>query len=312
MPDGTPPLSHFARTLIELGDADDRVVVLAGDLARYVEVLPFAARFPDRFLNLGVAEANIIGVASGLAKTGFRPIVATYGVFITRRAYDQVAMALTTGPTPVVLVGVLPGITCRFRATHQPIEDMALMAALPTMAVIDPADDREMTAALKGGVASDHPTFIRALRGDRPDLRGVRPAGASPLDPVEFGDDAADTAFISTGLGKDWAMEAAAILRGRGRRVRHLHVPRIKPFDVDTVAGFCRRYPQVVTVENHIAHGGLFSAVASVVARRGLGTRVTPCAIPDEWPPSGSVAYIRGQIGLDAVSIAAAAEEGHS
>jgi transketolase len=310
MPDGDVRLSNFARTLIELGEADDRVVVLAGDLARYVEVLPFAARFPDRFLNLGVAEANIIGMASGLAKTGFRPIVATYGVFIARRAYDQVAMALTTGPTPVTLVGVLPGITCRFRATHQPVEDMALMGSLPAMAVIDPADDREMTAALTGAVAADHPTFIRALRGDRPDVPGTRPAGASPLDPVEFGDEGSSVGLVSSGLGTDWAMEAAKILRGRGHGVRHLHVPRIKPFDTATVAKFCRRFAHVVTVENHIAHGGLFAAVASVVVQSGMGTRVTPCAIPDEWPPSGTVDFIRGEIGLDAASIAAAAERG--
>ena len=303
-------LSSFARTLIELGEADERVVVLAGDLARYVEVLPFAARFPDRFLNLGVAEANIIGMASGLAKTGFRPIVATYGVFIARRAYDQVAMALTTGPTPVTLVGVLPGITCRFRATHQPIEDMALMASLPGMAVIDPADDAELSAALTGGVAADHPTFIRALRGDRPSGPGARPAGASPLDPVEFGDEGPAVGLVSTGLGTDWAMEAATILRGRGHAVRHLHVPRIKPFDTAMVADFCRRFAHVVTVENHIAHGGLFSAVASVVVQSAMGTRVTPCAIPDAWPPSGTVEFIRGEIGLDAASIAAAAERG--
>jgi len=310
MPDGEVSLSNFARTLIELGETDERVVVLAGDLARYVEVLPFAARFPDRFLNLGVAEANIIGMASGLAKTGFRPIVATYGVFIARRAYDQVAMALTTGPTPVTLVGVLPGITCRFRATHQPVEDMALMASLPTMAVIDPADDKEMTAALKGGVGADHPTFIRALRGDRPDVPGTRGAGASPLDPVEFGDEGASVGLVSSGLGTDWAMEAAKILRGRGHGVRHLHVPRIKPFDTATVAKFCRRFAHVVTVENHIAHGGLLASVASVVVQGGMGTRVTPCAIPDAWPPSGTVEFIRGEIGLDAASIAAAAERG--
>ena len=307
MPDGAPQLSNFARTLVDLGETDDRVMVLAGDLAKYVEVLPFAKRFPDRFLNLGVAEANIIGVASGLAKTGFRPIVATYGVFISRRAYDQVAMALTTGPTPVTLVGVLPGITCRFRATHQPIEDAALMASLPGMRVIDPGDDRELSWALRSGVASDGPTFIRALRGDRPPLPDA-PHEDGTLAALEFGDKEADVGMISTGLGTDWAREAAVLLKERGSKVAHLHVPVLKPFDAECVIAFCRRFPQVITVENHIARGGLFSTVAGAVAQQGLGTRIRPAAIPDQWPPSGTIEYIRGEIGLDPLSIAALAE----
>ena len=308
MPDGAPALSNFAATLVDMGERDDRVVVLAGDLARYVEVLPFAERFPDRFFNLGVAEANIIGVASGLAKTGLRPIVATYGVFITRRAYDQVAMALTTGPTPVVLVGVLPGITCRFRATHQPVEDAALMGALPGMRVLDPGDDLEMSWALRSGVASDGPTFIRALRGNRPDLPGQLAPGDIAGAPLEFGDEAGDIGMISTGLGTDWAREAADLLRARGRKVRHLHVPSLKPFDAARVLQFCESFSQITTVENHVAHGGLFASVAGALARSGGGTKVVPCAIPDAWPPSGTVEFIRREIGLDAETIARAAE----
>lgn len=302
-------LTPFADVLLQLGAADDRVIVLAGDLARYVEVLPFADAYPRRFFNLGMAEANIIGMASGLAKSGLKPIVVTYGVFITRRPYDQVAMSLTTGPTGVVLVGFLPGITCRFRASHQPIEDIALMAALPSMHVVDPADDRELRAAVRTAVGAGHPTYIRALRGRQPPL----PVDGRPPEecrPVILGDRDGELGLIATGLGTQWALEAAAVLRARGRSAAILHLPVLKPFDGETVLAFSRRYSHLVTVENHVAHGGLFAAVAAVLAQNGLSVRVVPAAIPDAWPPSGTVEFIRKEIGLDAEAIAARALAG--
>lgn len=295
------PAESCADLFLTLGAEDERVVVLAGDLARYCDVLPFAERFPERYFNLGMAEANIIGIASGLAKSGLRPIVATYGVFITRRAYDQVAMALTTGPTPVVLAGFLPGITCRFAASHQAVDDMALMGSLPGMRIVDPGDLQETDAALRGGLAADHPTYIRALGGYP---RQLLPAGSKAGAPVLLGDKDGEFGMISTGLGTHWALDAVEVLRAQGRRVSLLHMPEIKPFDRETAVSFCRRFSHVVTVENHIAHGGLHGAVAMALAERGGGVRLTPAAIPDAWGPSGTADHIRQEIGLGAEAIA--------
>src|SRR5919197_3305916 len=127
--------------------------------------MPFAEAYPERFLQVGMAEANMMGVAGGLAKTGLLPFAVTYGVFATRRAYDQLAMALATGASRGVVVAFLPGITTPFRATHQAIDDLALMRALPGMTVVDPADATELAAALEFAVAQSGPVYIRGLRG---------------------------------------------------------------------------------------------------------------------------------------------------
>lgn len=291
-----PPLveAPFATALVELGRRRDDVVVLSADLSRYTDVLPFAEEFPRRFVQCGMAEANMMGIAGGLAKTGFLPIAVTYGVFATRRAYDQLAMALATGPSRGIVVAFLPGITTPFRATHQAIDDLALMRALPGMTVVDPADATELTAAVVFAEAQPGPVYLRGLRGAVPRL--LDEADGLPTREVRSG---AGAALISTGLGTQWALEAAALVDAAV-----LHVPVLKPIDAVTVAAFCRRYETVTTVENHSTVGGLGTAVSEVVASRGLGTRVHALGVPDAWAPAGSLQHIRAELGLDAESIA--------
>ena len=293
----------FARALLKLGETRADIVVLSADLARYTDVQPFAERYPDRFFQVGMAEQNMFGIAGGLAKTGFLPIAVTYGVFATRRAYDQVAMALATGPSRGIVVAFLPGITTPFRATHQAIEDLALMRALPGMCVIDPADATELEAAVLA--AADHPSsvYIRGQRGPVAEL--FEPNGFE----FEVGSarvllDAGDVGLIGTGLGTQWALEAGSVLERQGRSFSLLHVPTLKPLDEDVVHSFCGRFPAVTTVENHIVVGGLASAVAEVLARNGCATRVRAIGLPDRWADAGSLDYIRSRLGLDATSIA--------
>jgi transketolase len=286
----------FATALVELGRRRDDVVVLSADLSKYTDVLPFAEAFPDRFFQLGMAEANMMGIAGGLAKTGRLPVAVTYGVFATRRAYDQVAMALCTGPSRGIVVAFLPGITTPFKATHQAIDDLALMRALAGMTVIDPADATELAAALEFAVGASGPVYIRGLRGtvarlfgaDEFDLREREVAGGG------------DIAFVSTGLGTQWVLEAAELLDGRASI---LHVPVLKPFPADAVASFASRFDGVTTVENHSIIGGLGSAVAEALAEHAVGTRLRRLGVPDRWAPAGSVDHIRRELGLDAAGI---------
>ena len=289
----------FAAALVELGRRRDDVVVLSADLAKYTDVLPFAEAFPDRFFQVGMAEANMMGIAGGLAKTGFLPIAVTYGVFATRRAYDQVAMALSTGPSCGIIVAFLPGITTPFRATHQAIDDLALMRSLPRMTVVDPADATELMAALDFAVAQPGPVYIRGLRGTvaqlfEPDRFELRTREV--LSGGEFG-------LISTGLGCQWALEAAELLDGR---VSLLHAPVLKPLDSDAVYEYCSRFAVVTTLENHSVVGGLGTAVSEAVAARGLATRVRRLGVPDRWAPAGSLDHIRRELGLDPGGIAEA------
>ena len=300
-----PPVveAPFATALVELAERRSDLVVLSADLSKYTDVLPFAEAFPDRFGQVGMAEQNMMGIAGGLAKTGFLPIAVTYGVFATRRAYDQAAMALATGRSRGIVVAFLPGVTTPFKATHQAVDDVAIMRALPGMTVIDPADATEVAAALAAAVQHDSTVYLRSLRGSVVQL----------FDPVDFqfrigaprellpGD---EIGLAGSGLGTQWAMEAAELL---GAGVGLLHVPTLKPLDVNSVASFCSRFPVVTTVENHSVVGGLAAAMAEVVAREGLGTRINALGVPDRWAPAGSLPYIRAQLALDAEGIARSA-----
>src|SRR5919198_253846 len=163
-----PPVMReapFGEVLVELGAEHPELVALSADLAKYTDVMPFAQAYPERFVQVGMAEQNMFGIAGGLAKSGFLPIAVTYGVFATRRAYDQVAMALCTGPSRGIVVAFLPGITTPFRATHQAIEDLALMRALPGMCVVDPADATELEAAVLAAAAHPSSVYLRGQRG---------------------------------------------------------------------------------------------------------------------------------------------------
>lgn len=290
----------FGTALLELGRRRDDVVVLSADLSKYTDVLPFAEAFPDRFVQVGMAEQNMMGIAGGLAKTGFLPIAVTYGVFATRRAYDQVAMALATGPTRGIVVAFLPGITTPFKATHQAIDDLALMRALPGMTVIDPADATEIGASLDAAVAHTGPVYIRGYRASVAQLFAPEGFTFELGHPREIRS-GGDVGLAGTGLGTQWALEAAELLDGRASI---LHVPTLKPLDAEATAAFCSRFEVVTTVENHSIVGGLAAAIAEVVTSQGLGTRIVALGVPDRWAEAGSLAYIRGRLGLDAASIA--------
>jgi transketolase len=297
---GTTVDAPFAAALLELGRRREDVVVLSADLSKYTDVLSFAEAFPERFFQVGMAEANMMGIAGGLAKVGYLPVAVTYGVFATRRAYDQVAMALATGPSRGIVVAFLPGITTPFRATHQAIDDVALMRALPGMTVIDPADATEMAAAVEFAVEQPGPVYVRGLRGAVARLFDAEGFELRAREVRSGG----DIGIVSTGLGTQWALEAADLI-GAGAAV--LHCPVLKPFDAEAVSTFCRRFPVVTTVENHSVVGGLAAAVADVVACDGLGTRVNPLGVPDRWAPAGSLDHIRAELGLDAHGIARSA-----
>jgi transketolase len=289
----------FATALLELGRRREDVVVLSADLSKYTDVLPFAQEFPERFFQMGMAEANMMGVAGGLAKTGHLPVAVTYGVFATRRAYDQVAMALATGPSRGIIVAFLPGITTPFKATHQAVDDLALMRALAGMTVIDPVDATELAAALEYAVAATGPVYIRGLRGT---VTQLFDADGFELREREVSA-GRKIGIVSTGLGTEWALEAADLVDG-GLSI--LHVPVLKPFPAGAVAAFARRFDVVSTVENHSIVGGLGSAVAEALAEQGVGTRLRRLGVPDRWAPAGSLDYIRRELGLDAEGIAEA------
>lgn len=294
----------FAQTLLDLAEGHPNIVVLSADLSNYTDLRPFADAHANRFVQVGMAEQNMMGIAGGLARAGRLPIAVTYGVFATRRAYDQVALALGTGDVHAIIVAFLPGITTPFRATHQATDDLALMLAIPGMTVIDPVDSTEFSAAVRAAVTHRGPIYIRGLRG-QVERRFSEQDFEFRIGRARWVREGNQRLIISTGLATAWALDAAENLSQHGCSASILHVPTLKPIDREAIALACSRFPHVYVLENHSVVGGLAAAVSTICAELGIATTVVPLGLPDEWAPAGSLAHIRTQLGLDTESIAA-------
>jgi transketolase len=296
----------FGHALVQAAERNPRVLGLTADLGKYTDLHIFAERFPGRFFQIGMAEQNLIGVAAGLARTGFIPFATTYCVFATRRAYDFIAMGAALGRANVKIIAGLPGLTTGYGGTHQGIEDLALMRSVPNLTVIDPCDATEITQAVGALADFAGPVYMRLLRGKVPVV----------LDPAsyrfEIGKarrlrDGKDVALISTGLMTGRALEAAELLAASNIRAAVLHLSTLKPFDREAVLSLLGQETAVVTAENHVITGGLASAVADAAVDAGLRIRLRRVGIPDAFCESGSIPYLVRRYHLDAESIAAAA-----
>ncbi|MBI4552566.1 MAG: transketolase family protein [Candidatus Latescibacteria bacterium] len=296
----------FGHALVRAGERNTRIVGLTADLGKYTDIHVFAERFPERFFQIGMAEQNLIGVAAGLARTGFIPFATTYCVFATRRAYDFIAIGAALGKTNVKIIAGLPGLTTGYGGTHQGIEDLALMRAMPNVVVIDPCDATEIAQAVEAIADYDGPVYMRVLRGQVPIVLDPT-AYRFDLGKAKLLRDGRDVALISTGLMTGRALEAAAQLADGGIQAAVLHVSTLKPFDRDAVLSLVGRVNTVVTAENHVITGGLASAVADAAIDAGLSVRLKRVGIPDCFCESGSIPYLVKRYRMDAESIAEAA-----
>lgn len=293
----------FGRALAKLGQTRPDIVGLTADLGKYTDIHPFRDAFPDRFFNVGMAEQNLVAVAAGLARTGLVPFATTYGVFATRRAFDFVAIACAHSNLNVKIIAGLPGLTTGYGGTHQAIEDLALMRMIPGLTIIDPCDATEIEAATAAIADHQGPVYMRLLRGAVPVV----------LDPgytFEIGKavplrDGKDVGIVSTGFMAERALDAAEILAKRGVSVAVLHVPTIKPFDVETVASFCAGVNHVVTAENHVVVGGLGSLVVETLFDSGVGKKVTRIGLPDRYIECGAVQTLQARYGITTEAIVA-------
>jgi transketolase len=287
----------FGVALRALGQARPDVVGLTADLAKYTDILPFAEAFPERFFNVGMAEQNMIAMAAGLAKTGLVPYCTTYGVFATRRAYDFVAIACAHSRLKVRIFAGLPGLTTSYGGTHQAIEDLALMRAVPGLTVIDPCDATELQQIVPAIVDVEGPVYVRLVRGTVPIV----------LDPARYRFEVGkarllrpgrDVGLVSTGFMTDRAMQVAERLAGQSVDAAVLHVPTLKPFDAEAVVQLAHGVDRLVTIENHVTTGGLGSAVAETLVEHRVPRPLTRLGLPDQWLECGSVASLQDKYGL--------------
>ncbi len=295
----------YRDALAALGEARPDVVVLGADLGNSTSLDLFRERFPERFFNVGSAEQNEVGVAVGLAFEGEVPFVHSFGVFLTRRAYEQVCVQVAMHHANVKLIGMIPGLTSRLGPTHQAIEDLSLMRTLPGMCVVDPADATEITQAVPAIAAWDGPVYARMMRREvkalfDPDTYRFEIGRAVTL---REGD---EVAVVCCGLMLEQALKAVGDLEAGGIEATLLHVPTLKPLDVDSILRAARRCGAVVTVENHLVTGGLGSAVAEVLAEHHPSP-LERVGLRDTFAVPGSPEYLFERYGLTAAHVVEAA-----
>lgn len=295
----------FGEALVALGQEDDRIVVLDADLATSTKVIYFGKAFPHRFYQMGIAEQNMVGVAAGMALMGKIPFVSTFGVFASKRAADQVSMLLGHVRANVKLVGAYGGIVSGNNgATHQAIEDLAIMRAIPNMVIVEPADDIEMTQAVRVIAHHRGPVYLRVTRDAWP---RVSPAGYQfHIGRACTIREGSDVTLIGSGIMVSQCVVAAERLAVDGISARVINMSTIKPIDRDAIVAAARETRAIVTAENHNILGGLGGSVAEVV--------VETCPVPvlrvglcDTWGECGPNQALleKYHMGPDAIAIAA-------
>lgn len=291
----------YFQTLRDYGARHPDVVSLMGDLTKSCEAEGFEQDFPERYFNLGMAEQNLIGVAGGMAHEGLRPLVHTFGVFISRRAYDQVQMAIGVTGARVRLMGFLPGVTTPGGVTHQAIDDVAVMGSVPGMTIVDPGDATEIRSVLDATHDVEGPVYARMIRGDVPVLF----EDGMTLGKVRIVSEGTDVALVSSSVGTWESLVATETLKRAGLSVAHVHLSTLKPLDDPRLLDVLSRVKAVVTVENHLVDGGLGSAVAVQMAENGIGARLGRLGLHDRYGGAGSLPFLVEQCGFSAAHVVA-------
>lgn len=291
-----------ARNLVRWAKGRPDVVVLSADLTSSTEIDLFREAYPDRFFSLGIAEQNMLSFAGGLAREGFTPFVHTFAVFIYRRAFDQIAMSVAYPNLRVRMFGFLPGVTTPGGATHQAIEDIAVLRCLPNMTILECADATDVETVLDAAHSVDGPVYVRMLRGEIPRLFPAgQPIRVGKARRISSGD---DLCILSSGICTEDAMRAASALRRHGLSITHLSVSTHKPFADPQIPEAIRAARHgVITIENHTITGGLGTAAAEIIAEEGIPSRLLRIGIPDKFLHGASRPYLMRECRMDALSI---------
>ncbi|OZI61104.1 transketolase family protein [Bordetella genomosp. 11] len=298
----TPGLAWLADALIELTRDGHPVVAGSADLQHSNGLARYAEAYPDRYIQFGISEQNMVSVAAGLAATGHMPFVATFASFLGLLCCEQIRMDVAYTRLPVRLIGHHTGISLGFYGTsHHATEDISTMRAIAGLTVVSPADGPQLAAAIKASVDWPEPIYFRIGRGRDPQ---VYDANA----PFVFGkaivhEVGSDATLVACGITVRAALDAAASLRREGYSVGVIDMPTIKPLDREAVLAACARAPLMMTVEEHNVLGGLGSAVAEVLAEAGGGTRLVRHGIYDEYSLIAPPATLYAHYKLDADGI---------
>ncbi len=298
----------FVHTLIDLAEHDPRVMLLTGDLG-FMVFEPFIDRFPDRFFNVGVAEQNMVGVATGLAEAGFVPFVYSIVTFATLRAYEFIRNGPIFHHLPVRVVGMGGGFEYGPAGpSHHGIEDVAVMRTQPAMTVVAPADHAQAATAIRACWDLPGPVYLRLGKNDHTVVPGLD--GRFTLGRAEVVRHGHDLAMVAMGAVSSEAVAAADTLATAGIETTVVVVASVSPPPVEDLLDVLNRFGTVVTIEDHSVVGGLGSLVSEVAAERAVGCRVVRCGVRS---PSngmgGDEAYLRAHHGLSQHALVRTAQE---
>ena len=280
----------FGDTLVSLGSSDPNVVVLDADLANSTKADKFAKMYPGRFLQMGIAEQNFVGVAVGLASLGYVPWLSTFTVFFTHRALDPIRMLVAQTHANVKIgaayAGVMTGLTGK---THHDVQDLAIMRAMPDMTVVAPADAIEGEAIIRWATEYEGPVYVRLARDASPNVfdEQYRFVPGKTISLKE----GSDVLLISTGPQSVRCLQAAELLHAQGISAGVLHVPSIKPVNKEEIISAAEKAEVVVTVEEHTIYGGLGGLVAEILSEASP-RRVIRFGIEDRWGESAPNDYL--------------------
>lgn len=298
--------SGFGAGLLEAGRADSRVLAMTADLKGSLKMDAFAAEFPDRFIQCGIAESNMVGAAAGLAIAGKIPFIGSFAEFVTGRVYDQLRQEVAYGHTNVKIASSHAGITLgEDGATHQTMEDIALMRALPGMAVVVPCDYNQTKQATIASAKWDGPVYLRFGRPSVPNFTAADEEFV--IGKVYNMNEGSDVTILTCGHLVWEALQAAEALEAEGISAEVLNVATVKPLDTEAVMASLRKTGCAVVAEEHNAFGGLGEAVASIAASQ-LPTPIEFVNGGDKFGQSGTPAELMKAWGFDAAHLAEAAK----
>lgn len=297
-----PTRAGFGRGLKLAGENNDRIVALSADLTESTQMHHFRDAFPERFIEIGVAEQNLVTVASGLARAGKIPFTSSYAAFSPGRNWEQIRTTITLNDQPVKVIGSHAGVSVGpDGATHQMLEDIALMRVLPNMVVVAPGDSIEAEKATQAIAENGKPSYLRLAREKTPIF-------STPDSPFEIGKayvlrEGNDVTLLGTGTMSYQLLDAARIMSDWGIDAEVVHVPTIKPLDGTTILDSVRKTGRVVTAEEAQVAGGFGGVVAELLSEQ-LPTPLCRIGIYDRFGESGSPAELLDMFGLTGPHIA--------
>jgi transketolase len=297
----------YGKALVKLGQENKDIVVLDADLSKSTKTADFAKLYPERFINAGIAEQNLLGMSAGIARYGKIPFASTFAVFATGRAFEIIRNSICYPNANVKIAATHAGITVgEDGGSHQSIEDIALMNSLPNMSILVPADAKETDEIIRYAAKHKGPVYIRLGRLNSEDI-------FDDNYKFEYGKgvclhEGNDCTIVSTGLMTFTAMKACEILKAEGINVRLIHMPTIKPIDKELIITAAKETKAIVTAEEHSIIGGLGSAVCEVVSEE-CPVVVKKVGVKDSFGESGTPAELLKKYGLTANDIVEAVKE---